>query len=43
MAAVREAFTAIYRKHTGADDAEAAAWLAALIESGACVEDVWAG
>ncbi|MEV5437451.1 cytochrome P450 [Streptomyces sp. NPDC052682] len=41
--AVREAFMAIYRRHTGADDEEATAWLAALIESGHYVEDVWAG
>lgn len=41
--AVREAFMAIYRGHTGAGDAEAAAWLGALIESGYYVEDVWAG
>ncbi|MFI0977332.1 bifunctional cytochrome P450/NADPH--P450 reductase [Streptomyces sp. NPDC021093] len=41
--AVREAFMAVYRKHTGADDEEAAAWLAALVESGAYVEDVWTG
>ncbi|MCX5205534.1 cytochrome P450 [Streptomyces sp. NBC_00237] len=41
--AVREAFLAVYREHTGADDAEASAWLAALRESGAYVEDVWAG
>ncbi len=41
--AVREAFMAIYRKFTGAGDDEATAWLAALIESGHYVEDVWAG
>ncbi|MEX3105403.1 bifunctional cytochrome P450/NADPH--P450 reductase [Streptomyces sp. ST1020] len=41
--AVREAFRAIYRERTGADDTEATAWLAALIESGVYVEDVWAG
>ncbi|WP_030938566.1 bifunctional cytochrome P450/NADPH--P450 reductase [Streptomyces sp. NRRL S-646] len=41
--AVREAFMAVYRKYTGADDEEATAWLAALIESGTYVEDVWAG
>ncbi len=41
--AVREAFMAIYRGHTGAGDEEAAAWLGALIESGYYVEDVWAG
>ncbi|WEH13639.1 cytochrome P450 [Streptomyces sp. VNUA24] len=41
--AVREAFRALYRENTGADDAEAAAWLDALTESGHYVEDVWAG
>ncbi|MHC5908609.1 cytochrome P450 [Streptomyces sp. S6] len=41
--AVREAFRAIYREHTGADDDEAGEWLAALVESGVYVEDVWAG
>ncbi|MCF3118721.1 cytochrome P450 [Streptomyces arenae] len=41
--AVREAFMAVHREHTGASDEEAAAWLAALIESGHYVEDVWAG
>ncbi|MGW4733113.1 hypothetical protein ACWEQC_28725 [Streptomyces shenzhenensis] len=41
--AVREAFMAIYRRNTGTGDEEAAAWLAALIESGYYVEDVWAG
>ncbi|MGW0515805.1 bifunctional cytochrome P450/NADPH--P450 reductase [Crossiella sp. NPDC003009] len=41
--AVREAFMAIYRTHTGAGEEEATAWLAALIESGHYVEDVWAG
>lgn len=41
--AVREAFMAIYRTYTGTGDAEAIAWLNALIESGAYVEDVWAG
>lgn len=41
--AVREAFMTIYRGFTGAGDAEATAWLAALIESGHYVEDVWAG
>jgi len=41
--AVREAFMAIYREQTGADDGEAAAWLSALTESGRYVEDVWAG
>ncbi|MGY1495859.1 bifunctional cytochrome P450/NADPH--P450 reductase [Streptomyces sp. QTS52] len=39
--AVREAFRAVYRRHTGAGDEEATAWLSALIESGAYVEDVW--
>lgn len=41
--AVREAFRAVHREHTGADDDEAAAWLAELVESGRYVEDVWAG
>lgn len=41
--AVREAFMAVYREHTGADDEEAVAWLDAMKESGAYVEDVWAG
>ncbi|MGW2638118.1 hypothetical protein [Streptomyces sp. NPDC001348] len=41
--AVREAFRAIYRGHTGAGDDEATAWLAALTESGHYMEDVWAG
>ncbi|GHE08898.1 bifunctional cytochrome P450/NADPH--P450 reductase [Streptomyces alanosinicus] len=41
--AVREAFMAVYREYTGAGDKEASAWLAALIESGSYVEDVWAG
>jgi cytochrome P450/NADPH-cytochrome P450 reductase len=41
--AVREAFMAIYRTYTGAGDEEATRWLAALIESGVYVEDVWAG
>lgn len=41
--AVREAFVSVYREHTGADAAEAAAWLAALVESGTYVEDVWTG
>ncbi|MFJ2740732.1 bifunctional cytochrome P450/NADPH--P450 reductase [Streptomyces sp. NPDC087440] len=41
--AVREALMAVYREHTGADDAEAVAWLAALRESGTYAEDVWAG
>ncbi|MFJ7905630.1 bifunctional cytochrome P450/NADPH--P450 reductase [Kitasatospora sp. NPDC096204] len=41
--AVREAFTAVHREHTGANDEQAAAWLAELIESGRYVEDVWAG
>jgi cytochrome P450/NADPH-cytochrome P450 reductase len=41
--AVREAFMAIYRDRTGAGGDEATAWLAALIESGTYVEDVWAG
>ncbi|WP_033293623.1 bifunctional cytochrome P450/NADPH--P450 reductase [Amycolatopsis jejuensis] len=41
--AIREAFMAVYREKTGAADAEAAAWLAALIESGRYSEDVWAG
>ncbi|MCC3767412.1 bifunctional cytochrome P450/NADPH--P450 reductase [Streptomyces sp. UNOC14_S4] len=41
--AVREAFLAIHREHTGASAEEAAAWLASLIGSGHYVEDVWAG
>ncbi|WP_316528295.1 bifunctional cytochrome P450/NADPH--P450 reductase [Kitasatospora brasiliensis] len=41
--AVREAFMAVHREHTGADEEEAAAWLAELIGSGRYVEDVWAG
>ncbi|MGW7415897.1 bifunctional cytochrome P450/NADPH--P450 reductase [Streptomyces sp. NPDC054863] len=41
--AVREAFMAVHRRHTGAGDEEAAAWLAALVESGGYVEDVWTG
>ncbi|WP_304454863.1 bifunctional cytochrome P450/NADPH--P450 reductase [Nocardiopsis sp. YSL2] len=41
--AVREAFRAVYREHTGADDAGASAWLTGLIGSGHYVEDVWAG
>ncbi|MFD8813600.1 bifunctional cytochrome P450/NADPH--P450 reductase [Streptomyces sp. NPDC059627] len=41
--AVREAFMAVYREHTGAGDEEASAWLSALTESGYYVEDVWAG
>ncbi|NUP35773.1 MAG: cytochrome P450 [Streptomyces sp.] len=41
--AVREAFMAIYGERTGANAAEATAWLTALIESGVYVEDVWAG
>ncbi|NBE56164.1 bifunctional cytochrome P450/NADPH--P450 reductase [Streptomyces boluensis] len=39
--AVRSAFLAVHREHTGANAEEAAAWLAALIASGAYVEDVW--
>ena len=41
--AVREAFMAVYREHTGAGDDEAVAWLAAMTGSGHYVEDVWAG
>ncbi|MFJ3876351.1 cytochrome P450 [Streptomyces sp. NPDC090077] len=41
--AVREAFTAVHREHTGSSGEEAAAWLAGLLESGRYVEDVWAG
>ncbi|MGW0949207.1 bifunctional cytochrome P450/NADPH--P450 reductase [Streptomyces sp. NPDC002623] len=41
--AVREAFMAVHREHTGTGDEEATAWLAALVESGHYVEDVWAG
>ncbi|MGI5461142.1 bifunctional cytochrome P450/NADPH--P450 reductase [Streptomyces sp. CA-249302] len=39
---VREAFRALYREHTGADDEAAAAWLTAMTDSGRYVEDVWA-
>ena len=39
---VREAFRAVYRKHTGADDDQAGDWLASLVETGRYVEDVWA-
>ncbi|WP_069161706.1 bifunctional cytochrome P450/NADPH--P450 reductase [Nocardia altamirensis] len=38
---VREALTEVYRKHTGADPTEAAAWLDMLSASGRYVEDVW--
>ncbi|MFF8726650.1 bifunctional cytochrome P450/NADPH--P450 reductase [Streptomyces sp. NPDC015171] len=41
--AVREAFMAVHRAHTGSGDEEAAAWLAGMVESGRYVEDVWAG
>ncbi|WP_308297308.1 MULTISPECIES: hypothetical protein [unclassified Streptomyces] len=41
--AVREAFMAVHRRHTGASDEEAATWLSGLVESGRYVEDVWAG
>ncbi|MGV9356011.1 bifunctional cytochrome P450/NADPH--P450 reductase [Streptomyces misionensis] len=41
--AVREAFMAIYRERTGADEGEAAGWLIGFVESGRYVEDVWAG
>ncbi|MGW5650639.1 bifunctional cytochrome P450/NADPH--P450 reductase [Streptomyces humi] len=41
--AVREAFQAVYREHTGADAEAGAAWLATLTESDRYVEDVWAG
>jgi cytochrome P450/NADPH-cytochrome P450 reductase len=40
--AVRRAFAAIYRDHTGADEPAAAAWLAALESAGRYVADVWA-
>ncbi|MFJ4081202.1 bifunctional cytochrome P450/NADPH--P450 reductase [Streptomyces iakyrus] len=40
---VREAFRSVYRRHTGADDEAAAAWLKEMTESGRYVEDVWAG
>ncbi|MFF8474255.1 hypothetical protein [Streptomyces sp. NPDC015414] len=41
--AVREAFMAVYRERTGADEGEAAGWLIGLVESGRHVEDVRAG
>jgi cytochrome P450/NADPH-cytochrome P450 reductase len=41
--AVRAAFRDIYRARTGADDAEAKAWLEGLVASDHYVEDVWAG
>ena len=41
--AVRAAFRDIYRVRTGADDAEAKAWLEGLVASDHYVEDVWAG
>ena len=41
--AVREAFRDLYRRHTGGDHDQAAAWLAGLQESDRYVEDVWAG
>ncbi|MEW2292888.1 cytochrome P450 [Streptomyces sp. NPDC006743] len=41
--AVREAFMAVHRERTGADDGAAAGWLTSLVESGRYVEDVWAG
>ncbi|MEV6657312.1 bifunctional cytochrome P450/NADPH--P450 reductase [Nocardia fluminea] len=41
--AVREAFMAIHRERMGGSDEDASTWLAALVESGRFVEDVWAG
>ncbi|MGW2466922.1 bifunctional cytochrome P450/NADPH--P450 reductase [Streptomyces bauhiniae] len=41
--AVREAFMAVHREHTGSGDEEATAWLAGMVESGRYVEDVWVG
>ncbi|MGV9790947.1 bifunctional cytochrome P450/NADPH--P450 reductase [Streptomyces sp. NPDC003435] len=41
--AVREAFMAVYRKHTGASDAAATGWLTEMVESGRYNEDVWTG
>ncbi|MCK2240506.1 MULTISPECIES: bifunctional cytochrome P450/NADPH--P450 reductase [unclassified Crossiella] len=41
--AVRAAFQAVHREHTGADEQAAADWLAGLIEVGRYVEDVYAG
>ncbi|GLZ29697.1 bifunctional cytochrome P450/NADPH--P450 reductase 2 [Lentzea sp. NBRC 105346] len=38
---VREAFQTVYRKHTGATDEEAAAWLADLVNTDRYVEDVY--
>ena len=39
---VRETFSALYRRKTGADEASAAAWLARLAEEGRYHLDVWA-
>lgn len=39
---VREAFRALYREHSGADEAAAEEWLNALFLSGRYVEDVYA-
>ncbi|MCH0539254.1 cytochrome P450 [Streptomyces sp. MUM 203J] len=41
--AVREAFTAVYRERTGADERRAAEWMSGLVESGRYAEDVWSG
>ncbi|MBP2479413.1 cytochrome P450/NADPH-cytochrome P450 reductase [Crossiella equi] len=41
--AVREAFQAVYRDRTGADETESAAWLAGLVAAGRYVEDVYTG
>ncbi|MFZ3561287.1 bifunctional cytochrome P450/NADPH--P450 reductase [Streptomyces sp. BH055] len=41
--AVREAFMAVHREHTGASDEDATAWLSDMIGAGRYVEDVWAG
>lgn len=40
---VREALKAVYRRHAGAHEEAADAWLTAMTESGRYVEDVWAG
>ncbi|MER6911348.1 cytochrome P450 [Streptomyces sp. NPDC000594] len=41
--AVRAAFRAIHREHTGSDEESAERWLSALISDDRYVEDVWAG
>jgi cytochrome P450/NADPH-cytochrome P450 reductase len=40
--AVRDTLRRLYRARTGADDAEADAWLAGLIDRKRYVLDVWA-